>query len=116
MQKVVPYILAVIMILGSIGHIASPELYAPMIPKFISPTLAHILAFIAELGIGVGLLIPKTRRLAGLGFALLMVAFLPLHIWDVIRDDPMMQSTAGAWIRLVFQFLLIYLGYRVWKK
>lgn len=116
MKQALVYAFAVLMLAGGVGHIAMPDFYAPMIPDFISPTLAHVLATIAELGIGLALLLPQTRRWAALAFTGLMIAFLPLHIWDLVRPDPIMQSTLGAVIRLLIQFALIYGGYWIWKQ
>ncbi len=112
-KKILPYLLAVLMPLGALGHIFNPEFYSPMIPEFISERLANIAATIAEAAIGIGLLIPATRKLAGWGFVVLMIAFLPIHIWDVLREEPAVGSRLGAGIRLTLQFALIYAGWRV---
>ena len=116
MKNIGIYLLASLMILGAIGHLVSPQFYAPMVPDFIPLALANIASFVVELAIGMGLIFPSTRRLAGLGFALLMVAFLPIHVWDLLRDDPAIGSFSAAVIRLVLQFGLIYVGYRIWKR
>jgi len=116
LKKIGIYVLAILMILGAIGHLATPEFYAPLLPDFLPLAFANISAFIAELAIGVGLLIPSTRKWAGLGFAALMVVFLPLHILDLLKDEPMVGSKAAAVVRLVIQFGLIYVGWRIWKK
>ena len=38
--------------------------------------------------VGVLLFIPKYRHWGGLGFCVLMLAFLPLHIWDLFKEQP----------------------------
>ncbi|MEM0995735.1 MAG: hypothetical protein AAGN35_01590 [Bacteroidota bacterium] len=118
MKKVLPYIFAFIMIAGGIGHIVAPDFYAPLIPDFIPDLLANVLSAIAELGIGVLLLIPKYRHWGGLGFALLMIGFLPLHIWELFREEPVVGPPPAPIIRLVIQLVLIYAGwwlYRVYR-
>ena len=104
------------MISGALGHAFSPEMYTPMIPEFVSTTLAHTLSIILEAGIGVTLLLPKYRRIGGIGFMLLMIAFLPIHVWDVFRETPAIGSSPAPAIRLVIQFVLIYMGYWVFKR
>ncbi len=116
MKKVLPLLLAALLLFSAIGHIFSPEFYAPMIPPFISATLANVLAAIVEAVLGIMLIWPKFRKWGGLGFALLMVAFLPIHVWDLVRDEPAVGSTMAAAIRLIVQFVLIYAGWWIWKK
>ena len=113
MKKILPYLLAVLMLLGVYGHIANPGFYSPMIPSFIPEGFANWASAIAEGLIGIGLIIPTTRKWAGWGFFLLMIAFLPIHVWDVIREEPAMGTKTAAWIRLIFQFVLIYAGWVV---
>ena len=104
------------MIVGAIGHVVAPDLYAPLVPDFIPLIFANIASTIAEAAIGIMLFIPKYRRLGGLGFALLMIAFLPLHIWDMFKDNPITGPPPGPQIRLAIQLLLIYAGWWIYKK
>lgn len=107
--------MATLMIAGALGHVFATEMYSPMIPDFINSTLAHVVSVLLEIGIGIALLHPKYRHVGGLGFMLLMLGFLPIHIWDVFRETPAIGPFPAAAIRLVFQFILIYLGYWVFK-
>ncbi len=115
MKKTVPYIFAVIMLIGAVAHVIVPDLYVPLIPVFIPSLIANILAAAAEAVIGVLLILPKYRSLGGLAFSLLMIAFMPLHIWDLLRDDPMIKPYAAAIVRVVIQCFLIYAGWRIYK-
>lgn len=101
---------------SAVGHILKPEFYAAMIPEFIPATAAHVLSAIVEFAVGIALLIPKTRKYGALGFMALMIAFLPIHVWDALREEPAVGSTTAAYIRLVIQFLLIYTGWSLYKK
>ena len=116
MKKALSYIFGVILILGSIAHLLVPDMYEPMIPGFISPTLANILSFIAELGIGILLVLPKYRHWGGLGFMALMLAFLPIHIWDYMKDEPYIGSKGIALVRITLQLLMIYAGWWIYGK
>ncbi len=104
------------MLLGAVGHVASPEMYAPLIPSFIPEFMAHLFSTVAELGVGIALLVPKYRKYGGLGFMVLMVIFLPIHIWDLLKEEPFMGSKTAATGRLVAQFLMIYTGWWIYKK
>ena len=116
MAKILSYIFAVIMLLSAIGHLVAGDAYAPMIPDFIPVLVANIASTIAEGAIGIMLLLPKYRAKGGLVFALLMVAFLPIHVWDLFKEEPAIGSQIGAIIRIPIQFLLIYGGWFIYKK
>ncbi len=64
--------------------------------------------------IGVALLTPKFRAYGGLGFMALMTGFFPIHVWDLLKDEPFIGSKIGAAVRLVLQLLLIYTGWRIY--
>jgi len=113
---IIAYLLGLFLILGAIAHLINPAFYAEMIPDFFPASLANILASISEGLIAFALFLPKYRRTGGLLFFLLMLAFLPLHIWDLLKEDPFMGSTIAAVIRILFQFLLLYAGWWVWKN
>ena len=116
MKKVLSYIFGVIMILSALAHIFSPEAYAPMIPDFIPESVANILAALAEGVTGIALFIPIYRKKGGLLFAGLMLAFLPIHVWDLLRENPAIGPAPAPAIRLVVQFLLIYAGWWIYRK
>ena len=103
---------AIIMLGGAVGHVASPEFYAPLVPPPIPLWFANVSSTIVEAAIGVMLLVPKTRRLGAIGFTLLMLAFVPIHVWDALKDQPAVGSHTAAAVRLVVQALFITGG--VW--
>jgi len=116
MKKIISIFIAVVMILGAIGHVAFPELYSALIPSFISEFIAHLLAMITELGIGIALLIPKYRKYGGLAFMILMIIFLPIHIWDMFKEDPFIGTKTIAFVRIALQVVMIYGGLWIYKK
>lgn len=106
---------AIIMLVGAVAHVANPGFYDGFIPEPIPKAFANWAATFVEGAIGVALLIPRTRALAGLAFAALMVAFMPLHIWDAFKDVPAIGSHVAAIIRLFVQVLLIVGGWWIWR-
>tara|TARA_B110000046_G_scaffold43521_2_gene48524 strand:- start:2321 stop:2683 length:363 start_codon:yes stop_codon:yes gene_type:complete len=115
MNRVIPMLVGLVMIVGAAGHIFSPELYAQMIPAFLPMQFANISAAVCEAIVGVLLFVPKYRANGGIGFMLLMFAFLPIHVWDALQDAPAVGSPTVAVFRLVIQFLLIYTGWWIYK-
>ncbi len=119
-MKIVKLILAILfgvfLIFGGINHFIKPEMYNPMIPDFLPKLAINYITGVVELILGVVVLIPHYRSKAGLGIAILMCLFLPVHIWDVFRDDPAVGSHSAAMIRLPFQFVLILWAWFISKK
>lgn len=113
-QIIIVFILAFLMLAGAFNHLYAPEAYNQFIPEFFPYTLAHILSAIAEAAIGIALLIPKYRKWGGLGFFILMIAFLPIHIWDFTKEIPAIGSETTAIIRIGIQFLFIATGWWIY--
>jgi uncharacterized membrane protein len=99
-----------LMLGGALNHVVDPDFYARLIPPPVPPQLANLGSAVVEAAIGALLLWPRTRRKGAMAFTALMLLFLPLHIWDVFRDEPAMGSTAAAGGRLAVQAGLIALG------
>ena len=113
---VLRYLLAAILLLSAVGHIFAADFYAEMIPEFIPATLANVLAAIVEAVVGFALLLKPYVRWGGLGFMLLMIAFLPIHGWDMLKEEPAIGPPAAAVTRFCIQFILIYAGWWIWRK
>ena len=114
MPKLILYFFAFILIVSGIGHLFYPKISDGFIPEFFLPrNVVQILAFVVELAIGVGLLIPALRGYAAWGVLVLMIGFLPLHVIDAFRATPIIGSPTAAVVRLVVQLLFIYLAWRL---
>lgn len=116
MKKIIPFVFAIILFVSAIAHVLAPSAYAPMIPDFIPEWPANIFTAVVEAFVGLLLLSSKYRALGGIGFSLLMIGFMPLHIWDLLRDDPMITPYVAAIVRVIVQVLLILAGWRIYKK
>lgn len=108
-------IIALWMLAGGVAHLLVPEQFYPIVPGWLPKWEVVILSGIAELILGVGVLIPRLRALAGLGFAIMCAVYLPLHVWDFFRPDPVFAVPFAATIRIVVQFVLIGLGWTLWR-
>ncbi|MFK8055190.1 MAG: hypothetical protein AB8F78_03625 [Saprospiraceae bacterium] len=108
-KKIIGIIFALMMILSSIGHFVSPEMYFPMIPDFLPQAAVNIVAGLAELILGIGVFIHAYRTRALSGIFLLMIIFLPVHIWDAMKEVPAIGSKTMGYVRIGIQFVLIYL-------
>lgn len=105
-----------IMILGGMMHFINPEMYYPFIPDFLPKNLVNYAAGMLEMAAGIGAMIPRYRATGTLVILLLMLAFLPLHIIDVFKENPAIGSEQAALIRLPIQFVLIFWAWFIHKK
>ena len=109
-------IIAVWMLAGGVAHMMVPAYFYPIVPDWMPELAVVYISGIVEIAIGVGVLLPRTRALAGLAFAALCLGFLPLHVWDFFRPDPVFEVPVAASIRIGVQFILIGLGLWLWQR
>jgi len=108
-------ILGVLMILAGIQHFRDPAMYGPIIPDALPKDLITYISGAVEILFGAGLFFRRVLLMASMGVLILMIGFLPLHLWDVFRDEPAMGSKLLACIRLLLQFVLIGWAWLVYK-
>lgn len=116
LKIILTFLFAAFIIYGGINHFLKPTMYLPFIPNFLPKEFVNYASGILEIGIGIGLLIPHYRFRSAQALLLLMIAFLPIHVWDVFRDDPAIGSHSLALIRLPVQFLFIAWAWFISKK
>lgn len=69
---------------GGVNHFISPQFYLPLIPPyFIYISTINWLAGIAEIIGAIGLSFKSLRKSASYGLILLMIAFVPSHIYFI---------------------------------
>ncbi len=111
--------LAAIFLTGGVMHLVKPAIYRPVMPGWLPAHDALIVVSgIAEIAGGAGLLARRTRRAAGAGLILLLVAVFPANV-EMLRAYRG-QSSAWAtllWLRLPLQGVLIWWTWRVsWRN
>ena len=108
-KKIIGFLMGALLIFGSTGHFFNPETSTGLIPAFLPVDLVHWAAGIVELLLGIGVFIPGYRKKALLGITLLMIVFLPIHVIDLLKDNPAIGTKTVAMVRLAVQFVFIYL-------
>lgn len=109
-------IIALWMLAGGILHLVMPAPFFRIVPDWMPELAVVYLSGLAELAIGIGVILPRTRALAGLAFAILCAVYLPLHAWDFFRTDPVFSVPYAAATRIVVQLVLIGLGLWLWMR
>ena len=111
--SVLKIVFALFMIYAGVQHFLKPDFFVPFVPKFLPFKLAVVyISGIFEIGFGMLLFFKKYAKMAALGIFVLLLLFLPIHIWDVISETPVIGNKTAAWIRLPIQFILLFL---IWK-
>jgi uncharacterized membrane protein len=101
--------LALFFVAAGANHFRAPEIYLGMMPPWLpAPGLMNTISGATEIFGGIGLLMTFTRRAAGWGLLLLLVAVFPANI-HVALEGHMPGTTfspAVLWWRLPFQPIL----------
>ena len=104
-------LLAVMMMTVGVLHFVQPDGFVKIVPRWLPAPLALVyISGVFEFLGGAGLLVARTRRLAGWGLAALYVAVFPANInmaVNQIEPDGMHLAPWMFWFRLPLQILLI---------
>ena len=112
------YVMGPAYVVAGLLHFVIPELYAQIVPPILPAPLALVyLSGVAEIAVGVGVLIPRTRRYAAWATIALLVAIFPANVYmatsmvvveGISGGDP---SPLIRWGRLPLQGVLILWAY-----
>ena len=116
LKQILTILFALFMISAGVYHFVNPTMYLPFITASLPGHAVIYMSGIAEMGVGVAALIPNTKHWGTLGILILMIAFLPLHIIDVFKDNPAIGTHQLALTRLPIQFVLIAWAWFINKK
>lgn len=119
MKKIGTIIFGLLMITAGAVHFALPATYEPFLSPILPESVVTAIIYasgLVEILIGTAMFVPSLQGKASLAILFLMVAFLPLHIADVFRDNPAIGNHTAAYIRLPIQFVLVFLAYLLWKS
>jgi uncharacterized membrane protein len=113
------WLLALVMIGAGVLHFVAEPFFTQIVPPFLpAPRLLVWLSGFAEMLLGAGLLVTRTRRLAGYGLVALYIAVFPANIYMAVanvqlHDMPkwfVQPSPAALFARLPLQILFIALA------
>ncbi|WP_236044815.1 DoxX family protein [Haloarcula nitratireducens] len=113
------YVMGPLYVVAGILHFVVPELYVQIMPPVFPAPLALVyLSGLAEIVVGIGVLIPRTRRYAAWATIALLVAIFPANVYMAISGVVVAgmpgggaPSTLVRWARLPLQGVLILWAY-----
>ncbi len=112
--RILQILLALFLGYAGIQHFLKPDFYEPFVPAFLpAKTMIVYASGAVELLLGILLLVPKYTKKAATGIIILMLLFLPIHIWDIFQETPAIGSQQAALIRVPVQFVFIGWAYVV---
>lgn len=103
------YLQSAFYLAAGVNHFRNPDFYLRIMPPYLPwPSALHLLAGAVEVVLGVGLLIPRFRRLAAWGIVLLLIAVYPANIHVALNRHLFPEvPVVFHWVRLALQFVLI---------
>ncbi len=110
-------LLAIAFMVAGATHFVVPAYFIAIVPRWLpNPDLLVAASGVFEIAGGAGLLIRRSRRLAGAGLIALLVAVFPANI-QMLQDWRASGGGGwyeiGLWLRLPVQALLIWMVHRV---
>jgi len=111
-RTILRWLLAAIFFAAGLFHLNHPQVFLPIMPDWVpDPQDVIIDTGICELFGAAGLLLPKTRYLAGIMLALYAVCVFPANIKHAYTHVPMFGVQLGWWYhvpRLAFQPVIVW--------
>lgn len=108
-------LLSVFFIGGGINHFIMPRTYESIVPPSMRDDAARLVAIsgVAEIAGGFGVLLPRTRRLSGLGLIALLAAVFPANLHMARNPDQFRRIPRSAlYARLGLQPLMMRWAWR----
>ena len=115
-KKLSIYAMGVAYAYVGIMHFVNPSFFMHIMPPYLPYHKELVyLSGLAEIFLGVTLIIPKTRRLAAWGIIALLIAVYPANLYLAFNEEPQqalqISSFAASWVRLPIQFILAAIAY-----
>ncbi len=103
------FLMASIYILAGLNHFRIPEFYLQMMPPYLpAPLFLIYLSGFIEVGFGILLFFKKTRKITAYGIILMLLAFMPAHVYMYQQGGAQFQVPDFVLlIRIPFQFVLM---------
>lgn len=115
LKRPLRYLMGPAYVVAGVLHFVVPELYVQIVPPVFPAALALVyLSGLAEIAVGIGLLIPRTRQRAAWATVALLVAIFPANVYMATHGVVIEGLPGGGdpspfvrWGRLPLQGVLI---------
>jgi uncharacterized membrane protein len=104
-------------LIGGIAHFTATEFFTRIVPAFVPYPREVVLATgVTDIAGALGLLWPRTRRIAGYALILYCIAVLPVHTEMIRHAERYDIGLPILWGRLLFQPVLIWIIWVISKS
>ena len=117
LKRVLQWVMAVFYVVAGIMHFVNTDFYVRIMPDYLPLHLVLVyLSGVAEIVLGVLVIVPATTRLAAWGLIALLIAVFPANINMAVHSLPMQPGAPpnplALWLRLPFQ--LVFIAWAWW--
>jgi len=113
-KKIGLYLMAAFYFIAGLNHFLNPDDYYPLIPSYLPyPDFINIFSGIVEVAFSIGLFFPATQRFSAWGIILMLIAFIPSHIYFIqigscVPDGLCVPEWIGLFRLVIIHPLLIF--------
>ncbi|HET7324049.1 MAG TPA: DoxX family membrane protein [Halococcus sp.] len=116
LKRPLRYVMGGFYVIAGVLHFVVPDTYARIVPpQFPRPLTLVYLSGIAEISLGIGVVLPRTRRRSAWGLVALLLAVFPANIHmathdmvpDAVPDRASAIARVALWARLPLQGVLL---------
>jgi uncharacterized membrane protein len=112
-------LLSAFFVSAGVNHFLIPRVYASIVPPSMHENAERLVAIsgVAEVAGGIGVLLPRTRRLAGLGLIALLAAVFPANLHMAREPERFPKIPRWAlYVRLPLQPLMMRWAWRATRS
>jgi uncharacterized membrane protein len=108
-------LLSAFFVTAGVSHFTNPGFFSNIVPPFLPWPLGLVyVSGVAEIALGLAVLVPSLRTAAGWGLVALLVAVFPANVYHAVAQKPFVDAPTwmppatplGLWLRLPVQPLL----------
>ncbi|MBF6607151.1 MAG: DoxX family membrane protein [Flavobacterium sp.] len=107
------YLMSGLYILAGVNHFRNPKMYIRIIPPYMgNPKILNYASGIAEILLGLLLLVPTMTSISAWGIIILLIAIFPANVYMATNKKTGFGLPGWLlWLRLPLQFALIFWAY-----
>ena len=112
-ERPLNYLLGAVFVVAGVMHFVAPRPFADVVPRELPRPMALVyLSGVAEILLGLGVMVPRTRRLSAWGLIGLLLAVFPANVNMAVRDVAVRGVSYEPadwmlWARLPLQGVLV---------
>ena len=116
MKRIALILLAVFFVGAGVGHFTMTDFFVSIVPSYLPAPLALVyVSGVCEILGGIGVLVPATRRTAGIALIALLIAVFPANLFMAMNPEKFVVQGIPYWslyVRLPVQ--LVFIGWTRW--